>query len=364
MNFIRRRHAHSQRVENWLGRERCADIVRAGRGWYGTPLPIAGVPGDVRVTGAGDFVGHIAAGSEATLDQWDHDVSRIRVARAFGQHGGFGTLAALRRARRWEFPFSKSGVISVSGATESAWRIGALPAAGSAAAAAPDGTVPTAATTGAFSYTDPDSGLSSHVVQGGYMPSIDPRSCIIYDRIFAVAKTMSSTSTEAVTGVPTRYQSTTQGAYDSAENNFLFVEVGTTLGNTAHNWTVCTYTDQAGNTGATLPSVSGIAQAAAGRLDMPLSTWFCPLASGDTGIKALTQMQCSANVTSGAVDFVIGHALGVMPGPAENHYAMLMGINSGFNFGKVQNDACIALLALIQSAATTTHRGSFTVMEG
>ena len=112
-----------------------------------------------------------------------------------------------------------------------------------------------------------------------------------------------STATEAVTGVPTRYQSTTPGAHDYAGNNFLMIECRTALPATAHNWTTCTYTDQDGNTGATLPSVTGNSSNIINRLDQPVGTWFCPLASGDSGIKNLTQMQCSASVASGAIDF-------------------------------------------------------------
>jgi hypothetical protein len=70
---------------------------------------------------------------------------------------------------------------------------------------------------------------------------------------------------------------------------------GTALANTAHNWTVCQYTDQDGNTGNSLPSFAGNPGAVAtitDRLDMPNGTWFAPLVSGDSGIQKLTQMQC------------------------------------------------------------------------
>ena len=58
------------------------------------------------------------------------------------------------------------------------------------------------------------------------------------------------------------------------------IECRTALAATAHNWTVCTYTDQDGNTGATLPSVTGNSGNIINRLDQPAGTWFCPLASG------------------------------------------------------------------------------------
>ena len=54
---------------------------------------------------------------------------------------------------------------------------------------------------------------------------------------------MNSTATEAVTGVPTRYQSTTASAEDyipeitSASSSWRH----RALAATAHNWTTCTY---------------------------------------------------------------------------------------------------------------------------
>jgi hypothetical protein len=151
-----------------------------------------------------------------------------------------------------------------------------------------------------------------------------------------------------VTGVPTRYQSTTQGAEDSAENNFLFIEVQTALAATAHNWTVCTYTDQSNNAGATLPTVTGVSSAIVNRLDMPAPRWFCELASGDTGIQALTQMQCSAAVATGAIGFVMGHPIGWMPIDSTVFAGNVRDekISSAINMARIFDDACLAMLGI------------------
>ena len=64
-----------------------------------------------------------------------------------------------RSTRRWRptsaaanrtFSFNKAGTTGVVGATNTLWFVGSQPAAGSAAAAAPGGTVPTDATTGSL----------------------------------------------------------------------------------------------------------------------------------------------------------------------------------------------------------------------
>jgi hypothetical protein len=140
---------------------------------------------------------------------------------------------------------------------------------------------------------------------------------------------------------------------------------GTALAATAHNWTVCTYVDQDGNAGATLPSLTGNSiSAIVDRLDHPASQWFAPLASGDTGIRNLTQMQCSAAVATGAINFVIGHPFGWMSFPVINSF---MPFN--FLFGaddiapRIFDNACIAFLEPLKPATnTTTYTGKLTAI--
>jgi hypothetical protein len=178
---------------------------------------------------------------------------------------------------------------------------------------------------------------------------------LLYDRIFQVNKTMASSATEAVSGVPTRYQSVTPGAADSAEGNFLFVEVGgTALAATAHNWTVCLYTDQAGNTGATMPSLTGASAAVVRRLDHPAYQWFAPLAEGDTGIQQLDQMQCSASVATGVINFVIGHPICFIPVPIINICCQADFINTAFNPARIFDNAALALLEVTKASASAT----------
>jgi len=235
----------------------------------------------------------------------------------------------------------------------------------SAASAAPGGLAPTDATTGAFPFTNPTGGDTQHFVSAATACDVVGDNLMLYDRIFAVLKTMNSTATEAVTGVPTRYQNTVAGSVDSAENNFLFPECGTVLPATAHNWTVCLYTDQAGGA-STLPSVAGNSANAAERLDLPLSSsWFAPLVAGDTGIQQLDQMQCDALVATGAIDFVIGHPLAWFTHPLANALFVNDGINTAFNLVRIFDDAALALLIpQLAGTATNNFTGSFTTVAG
>lgn len=354
------RHTHSDRLERWLGTEQTNQLVDAMRDWYGPPIHIMGIPGHgVRVARGGDFLGPMQAGGLANLQDYLEQHTRAAVRRwnekqartagmGFSSWGDLISEATSGKSR--SFSYAKSGATGVVAATNSLWRVGAQPAAGAAAAAAPGGTVPTDATTGAHPFTNPSGGDTQHLIRGSATATVAAQTLLVYDRIFAVAKTMSSTATEAVTGVPTRYQSTTPGDPDYAGGNFLFIECGTALGATAHNWTTCQYTDQDGNATITLPSVTGNSGNIANRLDQPTGGWFAPLASGDYGIKALTQMQCSASVT-GAIDFVIGHPLAFLPIGIANMVFPLDLIA----LPRVFDDAAIAFLEVTKSATTATN---------
>lgn len=361
---------HSARLERWLGAERIENLSHQFANWYGPPVQLLDVPGGVRVTKGGDFEGRFQRGhSTNALDQLQ-ELHR-RLARAGRRqrgvlHTGFTSIsdalseaAGGKRQMLGTGPIVRVGVTGVVGAANTLWNSGSQPAAGAIGSAAPGGRACTSATTGAFQYTNPGGSDTMHLTGADFSASVVNMSLLLYDRLFDVAKTMNSTATEAVTGVPTRYQGTTPGAADYAGGNFLFVEAITALAATAHNWTTCTYTDQDGNTGATLPSLTGNSGNIAQRLDHPTSApWFAPLASGDTGVKALTQMQCSAAVATGTVDFVIGHPLGVLAFPLANYAFPFDWLTSRDQAPRIFDSACLAFLELNKPATSaTTYTG-------
>ncbi len=374
------RHTHSDRLERWLGADKVAQLSAAmcnrDAKWYGKPIAVHGVPGLVYATKDGDFIGAIDAGYEVSaIDRAEdiirrhHRMQRARMARVRRQSGAIGSLdqalAAYFGGGNRTFSFLKSGTTGVVNSTNTLWFVGSQPAAGAAAAAAPGGTVPTDATTGSWAFDNPTGGATQHFVFGNPIASVAANTLLLYDRLFSVTKTMNSTATEAVTGVPTRYQSTTPGAADYAQNNFLMIECRTALPATAHNWTTCTYTDQDGNAAATLPSVTGNSSNIINRLDQPAGTWFAPLASGDTGIQQLDQMQCSAAVATGAIDFTIGHPIAFMPCGIANFVCEKDGLTTSISLERIFDDACLAFLEICKPATTaTTYTGQFTTLRG
>lgn len=368
------RHKHyrrlsEQRVERWLGAEKVNQLRRAMQGWYGSPINLVDVPGSVWIDSQGDFVGTfnrgLFYGAFDALADWIkyvwHSPSHPQYATL---HAGFTSISdALSRAsggfsqRRQVL---KTGPTGVAAVTSSLWRLGSQPAAGAAGAAAPGGTVHNSTNTGALAFANPAAG-SLRLVGADVSSSVANNCLLIYDRMFSVAKTMNSTAAEAVTGVPTRYQNTSalSAAEDYIGDNFLSIEIGgTALSATAHNWTPCTYTDQDNSAGHTLPSVTGNSAGIVDRLDQPANTWFCPLAATDNGIKNLTNMQCSAAVANGAINFVIGHPIGFLAFPLANLMYPFDWLTNRDQAPKVMNDACLAFMEIQKPSTTaTTYTG-------
>ena len=369
---IRARHPlpaiNATRIETWLGTAKVEHLQDCMRGWYGAPICIRDVPGSVWITKHGDFVGRFDRGGFASAFDALSDHLRLNWrALSKPQYGyasvGFASISdALSRASQGysqRRPVNKVGPTGVVGATSSLWRVGPQPVAGGAGAAAPGGTAHLDSDTGGILYNNPASG-TLHLVGADFATSVINNSLLMYDRLFSVAKTMNSTATEAVTGVPTRYQSTTAANMDYIGDNFGFVEIGgTALAATAHNWTVCTYTDQAA-AASTMPSLTGNSAGVVDRFDHPLQQWFAPLESGDVGIKAWTQMQCSAAVATGVINFVIGHPLGFLSFPVINSILPFDWLTNRDQAPRIFDDACISFLEPLKPATTaTTYTGRF-----
>lgn len=362
------RPIHAQRIERWLGAEKVkhlqACMANGGNRWYGRPICLLDVPGSVWITRDGDFIGHFNRGFfMSALDAMERFWQELGRPQFGYANAGFASISdALSRASQGNSQrrqINKVGPTGVVGATSTLWRVGPQPVAGSAGAAAPGGTAHVDSNTGGVAFNNPASG-TLHLVGADFAASVINNSMMMYDRLFSVAKTMNSTATEAVTGVPTRYQSTTVTDQDYIGDNFGFIEVGgTALAATAHNWTTCTYTDQA-NAASTLPSVTGNSAAIVDRLDQPVQQWFVPLESGDVGIKAWTQMQCSAAVATGAINFCIGHPLGFMSFPVINSVLPFDWLTNRDQVPRIFDDACIAFMEPLKPATgTCTYTGRF-----
>lgn len=379
------KHTHSDRLERWLGKEQVERISNQFKDFY-WPVAIHGVPGNVFVMPGGDFTGEIKAGqylskedgaaivlkkiraaADAKIRQSKALVTLMDLIKAGDRRllsvGAFASvdavIAAATGGKGQTLNFAKTGVASNAiGNCNDLWTRAGMPVAGAAGSAAPGGVAPTAATTGALGFKNVGAANSGHYLSWALSASVINNSLLLYDRIFAVAKTMNSTATEAVTGVPTRYQNTVAGAVDYIGGNFAFPSNPTTvLAATAHNWTVATYLDEA-NTAGTFPSIAGVSACVVGGVDLAVGNWFMPLAAGDFGVKALTQLQCSAAVLTGTIDFVIGHPIAVNACPIANLACLDDGLFTSLNLSPILDNACLSFLELPKPATTaTTYSG-------
>jgi hypothetical protein len=377
-NLITARSTHSGKLERYLGKDEVERISSSMTAWHGTrPILVGNVPSTrgVWVGRGGDFVGRIDGGGFAGLAERCVERTRQaldRVARRTAGRmsmAGFTSLSDLINeatlgGKKADYQFNKVGTAGVISVTNSLWRVGAQPAAGAAPSNAPGGNVPTNATTGALLTWNPTTvGDTQHFVRADVLATVAANTLLMYDRIFEVNKTMNSTATETVTGVPTRYQAVTNTP-DAADGNFLFFETQTALAATAHNWNA-TYTDHDGNAGIALPTLTGNASAIINRLDHPVGQFFAPLAAGDAGIQKLESVTCSALVATGAIACVIGHPIAFLPMPVANMLTIVDGINTAFNLTRIFDNAALGFLEVCKPSATaTTYTGNISTVAG
>lgn len=386
MNNYPTKSTHSDKLERWLGKDKVENLIQQYNNFY-WPIPVRGVPGNVFIMPGGDFAGEIKAGSYMSAKDSAPLTFRKLYDRALKlekREKGMKTLLRLLKAENNSFLsvgafanadaviaaftggkgqvlyFNKTGVTANGTAgVQDLWSRTGTPPAGGAGSAAPGGVNPTAATTGALTFANLGTANTGHYLNWSLNSSVANMGLLLYDRLFAVVKTMNSTATESVTGTLTRYNSTTAGASDFAGGNFCFPANPTTvLAATAHNWTVCQYTNQAGTTARSFTSLAGVSSCVVGGVDLLAGNWFMPLVAGDSGVKALTQMQCSAAVATGTIDFVIGHPIAINVCPIANLATLDDGLYPTLNLSPILDNACLSFLELPKSASTaTTYSG-------
>lgn len=284
------------------------------------------------------------------------------------QAHAFASLSALISAatggKKQDWTFQKAVVAAnAAGNCIDLLALGSQPAAGAVGGALPTGTSFTSASTGALPFANPGNSNTLHFVTGYVTANVAANTLPLYDRLFAVAKTMNSTTADAVSGAFTRYQNAVATATDYVGGNFVFPSTTSVLPATAHNWLVCQYTNQTGVVGQSIPSIAGVSASVSSGVDLLAGRWFMPLSAGDVGVKALTQMQCSALVATGTIDFVVGHPIAFFPCPVANMVCIVDGINMAFNLTTVFDNACLALLEMPKpSTSAASYTGVLSVV--
>ncbi|CAB4179982.1 hypothetical protein UFOVP1040_16 [uncultured Caudovirales phage] len=359
---------HSQRLERWLGTERIEQLSRNFRGWYGPPVALLDVPGGVVVNGDGDFSGKFERGFYVNAADALHQAVKraMRMRPRYGVlNAGFASISdALSEASAGKRQMAHGGMVSKVGlapgstgsCTDFWYPATNNPTAGATASTAA-GAGQDATTAGAMIFTNPTGGDTTHLTGADFSCNTANHAIMLIDRLGASLRTASSSGNDTVTFTQSRYNSTTPGAADYAGGNFVYpVARGGALGAFAHNWTG-QYTDQGGNTAQAFATTAGINACQQNRLDLPVNTWFWPLASGDTGVKALTQTACSVATVTGSCEFVLAHPIGIMTFPTANLFYPFDWLTNRDQAPRVMDSACLSMLGLPQPASAAITVG-------
>lgn len=169
---------------------------------------------------------------------------------------------------------------------------------------------------------------------------------------------MNSSSVQNLTGTPSL-------RYTNGEGVRAYLTVVTTTGATAHNLSM-TYTDQAGNTGNTLPvTVSCTASAITPHITHSGTAAnnygpFLPLASGDYGIRSVQSVQLSAASLAGTAALVLAKPIMTIPLIATSIATERDFLNSLPSLPQIKDDACLTWLYFTgaATAASTNIYGS------
>ena len=372
------RATSSQKLERWLGTETVEGISMKMRNWYGPPIPVAGVPGRVYACAGGDFCGAIRGGyfgnllefSAARVRSFLRDVGRPQ----YQLNAGFASLQALiddveLYGLGQKFNFYKTGVTQPA-ASASAWLfyqgagVPVSPTAPGTTATVPGGTVYTNTSTGAFRIKSDAGTNTTFFISGAGIgnQTASNGSLMLVDYLWDANINYNNTN-NPITGVPTRYQTAT-----TAPGNFMSGDTTNALGATAANITL-TYVDQDGNAAEAAPALAIRINSAVGTIPHTAPVWFIPLNAGDTGLRNATNIAFSAG-NGGYVARMIAHPLAIIPvnqqaATTGQAWSVIDGVNSAFQFERVYNGACLALMEFHKGGTTaTSYTGTIMLASG
>lgn len=253
--------------------------------------------------------------------------------------------------------FNKVGVTGVANRASTLWYEGTVPGVGATAAALAAGTNFDRASTGAIGpQKNAAGGDTLHLLGAEGNITVQSQGLLLYDRIWAGEPVVTTTTAQTVTMTATRYATT--GAAGTSKGNMVFVEVRVTLGAATPTCTL-QYVDDLGNAAENAPTLVGITAALAKTFPFTGVLSF-PLNAGDAGVSDITEWTNTPSWVSGNIALVLAHPLMYIPGIALSNAGYIRdGINSAFNFQRVYDDACLALVEPIKAATTATSYSGF-----
>lgn len=359
---------HAQRLENWYGKETLNMLSNSMKGWYGDPIPVNGAFGKLYVDGHGDFVGETTMGLSGSTEDYLEDIARrelkrlhlrrVHARRQMGAITGYSNLLAAMGAGNVQMLyFAKTGTTGVANIASSLWLGTGQPAAGAIPAAPAAGTAYVNTTTGGLNQNNAITGNTQYFLGATVYPTVAGNCLLLADKAWATGHPL-TTQSPAVTGVPTRYQNTTD-----SQNTFMSLTASNaTTGTQTYQ---VTYTNQAGASSATTATAL-VARAVNQNCFANTfgAGWFVQLASGDTGLQKITQITQSATGT-GTADLAICKPIAWLPTPSTSVPWREDASRSPLFFTKVFDSSCLFFLELNKpSTSATSYTGTIVLVQG
>lgn len=210
--------------------------------------------------------------------------------------------AAAGDIRNGQFQKFAPVLTSPTGHAYSTWGVsGGFPVAGGVGTALTARQV-TGATTGALAIGSASASETLYLTTVGALNNLTGLGnvCVVDRLLDYYIDTLTSTSAQSMTNtltLPEPYLSNPTGV-------MMFLEVTANIGAGTPNITI-TYTNQAGTGGQVATVNTMLTAPVLGRVVAPVTGFFIPLASGDTGVKSVQSIQLSATWTSGTACLVL-----------------------------------------------------------
>lgn len=259
--------------------------------------------------------------------------------------------------------FNKVGVTGVANRASTLWYEGNVPVVGATSAAfSSNGTDHTRTTTGALGpQYNAAGGDTLHLIGAEGNASVVSQGLLLYDRIWGGEPAATTTGVQNATMTAVRYAGTGSGG--TSIGNFVWVE--NRIAMTAAGTLTLNYVDDAGNAAENAAAVT----VATGTVKVnPFAGLIgIPLNAGDAGVSDIVSINLSNSLTTTpSICVVLAHPLMYIPGLAVANSGYIRdGINSAFNFQRIYDNACLALLEPIKPATTaTTYTGFLTLCSG
>lgn len=243
--------------------------------------------------------------------------------------------------------FSKGSVTTVQSSLTTLFNVTGTPPAGSLSIGnTTTGDVPTSATTGAFSFTNPTAGIFSRITRAS-VTMANAGGVFLYDRLWH-AGSFSPAAAGAVAGWTGTTALTRPDA--NGNNTECWIEINTVFAATATIITL-TYTNPAGTTGRTA-TVSVPASAATRRM-FPFE-----LQSGDFGVKSIQTISNGTAVATGSYNIVIGRRL-TDAGMASAAIGTIVQDYALTGLPKVDDSACLCLMNMPSTTISGFLQGQY-----